>query len=408
MKLLRRAAFVLLSAALLGGLAFGLFAWRGGEWLRAAAEEALQARLLPEVRLGAPVEWQLWPAGRIRLRDLTLRGPDGTPLAAVDEIAIGFARGGLLTEPPRIDAVQVRGVRLKIDIDDQGRPSPFDWLLPAAGDAPGAAPPVLHVDRLELSDIEVLLAYPAQGLRLRAVVPLLVAGPLAVGEAGRLRLEVRAEVAAPVAGELQLVGETTYRADRRGVSLDTLTAVLSGTFAEDWRLREGRLEVAGVRYGVDEGAVLQSASVAAQLDGSLGPVGLVMQVAEAAVGAGGWQASGSASLVVQGVEAELATTFRAADGTLSGDVDGRLAGSALAGRWSWPMRPRGVADLKLTVDEIDLDALHAHLPQTGTDGGAPRWEDWPLTGELRVRRLRLGGLDSRDVRLSLQGAPGER
>ena len=408
MKLLRRLVLALLFLALIGGLALGLLAWRAGEWLRGAAEDALQARLLPQVTLAEPVEWQVWPLGQVRLRGLVLRGPDGTPLAAVDEIAAGFAFGELLADRPRIATLDVRGLHLKVDIDGQGHPSPLDWLLPAAPQETVGAPPAPVIDRFTLADTEVLLDYPARDLRLRALLPQLAAGPVAMGEAGRLRLTARIELVEPLAGELAVEGETGYRFDAQGIRLDALTAGLSGQLDGAWRLDEGRLEIAAARIAAGEGFQLESADFAAQADGPQGPLKLSATIDQAGMAASRWQAAGRAALAAPRFEIDAGTAFHGEGDVLSGTLEGRLAGSALSGRWSWPLRADGVPDLQLAIDELDLDALRARLPSAETDGGTPRWEDWPLTAEVLVGRLRLGGMESRNARLSLQGPPAAR
>ncbi|THF56882.1 AsmA family protein [Pseudothauera rhizosphaerae] len=406
MKFLRRLALVLLLPVLLLGAAVGVLLWRGGEWLRGGVEAALQARLLPQVSVAAPAQWQVWPEGALALRGIALTGADGGRLAAVEEIAIEFAPRELLAAPPRINLVKVRGLRLRVDVDAQGRPSVLDWLLPAPSAEADGGLALPRIGRLELADAEVELEDPRRGVRLRLTLPALTAGPLAPGEAGRLELQAAAELQAPVTGVLRLAGAMAYQADERGLRLQALSAELGGELSGGWRMDGGRLTLGQAGFGTDE-AVLQTLAVDAALAGPWGPVAVNAKADEAGRNAAGWRAGGTLSLAAAQFDAELRAGYGLGDGVLDGTVDGSLAGSPLAGRWSWPLG--GVLDLDLAVERLDLDALRARLPPGDTEGegGPPRWQDWPLTGEVRVGRLSVGGLESRNARLRLTGAtPG--
>ena len=229
-----------------------------------------------------------------------------------------------------------------------------------------------------------------------------------MGEAGRLRLTARIELTGALAGELVVDGETGYRFDTQGIRLDALTAGLSGQLEGAWRLDEGRLEIAAARIAAGEGVQLKSADFAAQADGPQGPLKLSAAIDRAGMAANRWQAAGRAAFAAPRIEIDASTAFHGEGDALSGTLEGRLAGSALSGRWSWPLRADGVPDLQLAIDALDLDALRARLPSADTDGGTPRWEDWPLTAEVLVGRLRLGGMESRNARLSLRGPPAAR
>jgi hypothetical protein len=108
------------------------------------------------------------------------------------------------------------------------------------------------------------------------------------------------------------------------------------------------------------------------------------------------------------LDIDAETVFQAETDRLSGTLAGRLADSALEGRWFWPRTAGGTLDLQLTIDALDLDRLRARLPSADTQGDLPRWQNWPLTAEFWVGRLRLGGMESRNARLSLQDLPVSR
>ena len=409
MKPLRVLIMALLGLVLVGGVALGLLAWRAGAWLRTVAQEALQSRLVLQVTLTEAVQWQLWPHGQLRFRGLVLHDAHGAPQVAVDEIVAGFTFGDLLADRPRIAEVAVRGLHLKVDIDEQGRPSPLAWLPPAAPTPrSGRALPAVVIERLTLTGTEVRVDDPVRNVRLRAWLPRLAAGPVALGEGGRLRLTAQIELAAPLAGELAVEGETGYRFDAQGFRLDTATTAFSGQWNRVWRLAEGRVHIGAARVGADADWHIEAAELSAQVDGPQGPLALSAVIDRAVRADTRWRATGRAALAAPRLDIDAETVFQVETDRLSGTLAGRLADSALEGRWFWPRTAGGTLDLQLTIDSLDLDRLRARLPSADTQGELPRWQNWPLTAELWVGRLRLGGMESRNVRLSLQDLPASR
>lgn len=105
---------------------------------------------------------------------------------------------------------------------------------------------------------------------------------------------------------------------------------------------------------------------------------------------------------------ELALTF---SGSVRIDPATWSAGGQLAGGFdqslfelAWNWSPAAALTAQLSIDRLNLDDYlpsDASSAPTGGDFRLPRWQDWPVSAELRVGMLGLKGVQSKDVRLSI-------
>lgn len=208
---LRRVGQIVAALLLVMGAAVTLALWHGGEMLRAALQARLQERLVPTLRLAAPLEWQLHPQPQVIVRDVTLTEASGATVLALDELRLTLDGAGLAQGSVDITSVDVDGLDLTLERDVDGGWRAVGWLRAAPPDAAPAT--TVPVGRLRVGNTRV---------RIGGEQPLDIAGielqvaPLRPGARGEF--SVAARVGAPTAGVAELrvnaVGLVSVERDR--------------------------------------------------------------------------------------------------------------------------------------------------------------------------------------------------
>lgn len=218
---------------------------------RARFAEAVEASTGLIVSVAGPMKITLTPLPAVVAREVHVANPPWArraELARLDELEIGLDAWSLITGPPRLARVVVRGGLVHLETDPTGRPN---WVPDPADGAGAFATP--DIARLRLFDLELTYhhgatgnAYPVRFDQVRAALPLF--GPMVAELDGRVRdIPVHARM---IAGRLD-----DFLFDRRQWYLDfdaaTPTAQVALRGRIDHPLSERRLdlevEVSGMR-----------------------------------------------------------------------------------------------------------------------------------------------------------------
>jgi len=293
LRSVRRPAAIVAAALVLLAVATALALRGAGAWLRTAAEEALQARLVPRVLIAEPVELLLLPQPALTLREVSLHEASGETPLAVRELTLRLDPAALWRGEVAVATLAVSGVELALRRDATGW-NALQWLRPDADDAGGPTPPIGRIV-IEGARIRIEGDFPAQIELTR-----LAAGPFIPGASGTLALAGRA---AGDAAALELGAEARYRLDADGaVSVDAVQVNADGRFAQ-WRLSAARLQLGALRRG--PGAALQADAASVTLTAAAPPTTVELEARLAQwVGDGTrWRGTGLALTLQAGHEA---------------------------------------------------------------------------------------------------------
>lgn len=255
---LRRLGQIGIALLLVLGAAVALVLWHGGEMLRATLEAALQARLMPTVRLGAPLRWRLLPQPQVIVRDVSLTEASGASVLALAELRVALDGAALSEGRLDIASVDVDGLELTLAHDAAGGWNAARWLRAAPDDA--APTPMVPIGRLGLVNGRVRVAGEISADI--AGVTLNMA-PLRPGAAGEFTLAARADVPSAALADVRIDAAGQFVADMRQPRLEHLTL-------------EGVGKVGA--WSVDH-AVVRAARVEPEADGGLHARDLTLDLA---------------------------------------------------------------------------------------------------------------------------------
>lgn len=205
---MRRFCQIGVALLLVLGAVVTLVLWRGGEMLRAELEAQLQARLVPTVRLGAPLEWQLHPQPQVMVRDVSLVDASGTTVARLAELRVTLDGAGLTEGRLEVAALDVDGLELTLKRDAGGGWDVTGWLRAAPDDA--AATPMAAIGRIRLVHGRVrIVGEPGAEI---TDIELNVA-PLRLGGQGEFTLGARADVPSAAVSAVRVDAAGQFLAD---------------------------------------------------------------------------------------------------------------------------------------------------------------------------------------------------
>ncbi|THF64716.1 hypothetical protein E6C76_11745 [Pseudothauera nasutitermitis] len=406
---LRRLVSGALVLALLCALLAALVLARGGEWLRAAAEQRLQALVQPQVRIGEAVRWQLRPGPDVRLRALALRGDDGEPVLRIDEIALTWSWRDVLAGRLEAGTLSVSGVRVSVQRDADGHWNVADWVR-GTGPAEGRATSSIMLPALagvRFEDVRIDLRDESGGLEGALVLSRLELGAVQAAEPLGLSADLQLMLNAPAEVGVQGTLEVALTPGLRALeALDARLEAESGA----WRAAGAHLQVDRMEIGDAGELALSGGELAADIHGPDGMNGHGrLSVERFGQDARGWYGAGSLGLETEmPVQARLSSGFTVGAEESGGTLEGELMGAGLNGNWRHAALEQPPSSLLLSLEHLDLDALSAALPGGGEEGTAPAWLDWsawPVNGELRVGTLRAQGATVRGARVRLGALP---
>lgn len=447
----RRAwAVVLAGLALLGAVAITARVV-GPAWVVSAIEREAQRFVVPRVSIGGLAAWQLWPTPVLVLDRLALSDAAGSPLARVARVTAELDIEAIMTGGPALARLEIERPEIFARQDEDGAWNFAGWLVAQPGDR---GETVLPFRQLEVSDGRVQVSAPALELAFDRVM--LGLAPGGGGDGSDTVVKARLSASNPLA--LALEGGANARLHLGGdaVRLTGLNLSLDGRMGERGRAAE-QLRALTVTMGLDEivatAGVLAGRGLRAEIDGEPAQGRLL-----ARLGASAWRveqaswalddldaalslagAAGPVSIELSGdatgggvagghvieakvraghaslphprdAAAQLALTFAGAvraepaAGSASGQFDGGFDHSRFDLAWTWSSAPAPFLTARMALDRLVLDAyLPAGEASAAASGGLslPRWQDWPLSAELRVGTLVFRGLTSQDARLDI-------
>jgi len=307
-RLLKRRSVLVALLLVLALTVTGALAVReAGAWLRTAAEAALQARLVPQVRIADPIGWSLLPTPSLTLRGLSLHGPSAAALLTAREITLRLEPGALWRGEIAVTALTVSGVELVLRRDAEG----WDvarWLRPQPTQAGGAGVPIgrLIIEEARMR-VEGELAADVEIVRL-------VAGPLAPGADIALELAARARSGTAT---LALTADARFRTAGDAITAERARITADGQLAQ-WRVTDARLQLDSLHWSPHSGLRVATAglTLAAAAPGTT--LELQAQLAELAGDAARWRSAalsltGRAEHAGQGLTAHLTAPAVEAD-----------------------------------------------------------------------------------------------
>lgn len=257
---------------------------------------AVQTATGRELSLTGDIELSLFPWLGLRLGEAALGNAPGfgeTPFAQVEGVAVHVALLPLLRKELRVDRVELRGLRVNLARQADGRSNLDDLVAPygaapaepspeagTQAPAPGALPVLLQIGGVELVDARIAWDDAQTGTRLRVDPLNLRTGTLELGRPMPLRLDVRVlleepalELGAVLEGEVLADLQTqryalrdldlTARAAGQAVPGGRLEARLRGNYSADLTAQTAQAE--GLRLDA-LGVQLQGAANVADLD----------------------------------------------------------------------------------------------------------------------------------------------
>lgn len=429
-------------------LAAGMFAVTvfGPGWLLVAIEREAQQYLQPRLRIDGPLSWQLRPQPSLTVARLLLLDDAGKAQLQVESVRIEFSPETLLAAVVPLALLEIRGVDAVVSQDAEGRWNFVDWFVERPG---GQAEAVLPFRNLSISDARVRVSTPEHAFELDPITITLDEAP---GEQGWSELGLAARIHSPDSPALTLAVDAGARltivAD--GVRLAAPRLSLSGQVGE-WLLE--RASVSGEAVSLQRGGAWVSGPATLDIEGTFAQGGIQanLSVTDFQLDSTSWAvtglaadvrysgASGDASVDFSGdavgvglptehhIEAkirdgratlphprnpahQLSLSFGGALGIdpPTGSAGGRFAGgfdqSLFDLEWAWSSLPTAVLTARMAIDRLTLDAYlpaDASSARTASGVSLPQWQDWPISGELRVGTLEFRGLVSRDARLSI-------
>lgn len=234
-----------LSLALIGAAALAL--WQGGELLRATLQAQLQARLVPTVRLGEPLRWQLFPHPQVVVRDVSLTEASGTTVLTLVELKVVLDRTALTEGRVDIASVDVDGFELTLAGDAASGWDAAHWLRAAPDDA--APTPMAAIGRLRLVNGRIRVAGQIDADI--ADLELNVA-PLRPGAQGEFTLGARVDVPSAAMDGVRIEAAGGFLADIDQPRLEHLKLEGSGQIGA-WSVPSAMVQAARVEFAVEGG-----------------------------------------------------------------------------------------------------------------------------------------------------------
>lgn len=370
-------------------------------WAAARIEAALDAALVPDVRIEGPLRWQLWPEAWVSLEQISVSDDDHT-MIRIPHLLIELDTDALKTGQLVLKRIVVAQLAVLPGADPMRWVNVDAWLVPGRAGGAGVPPVirelVVHEARLELeAPIPITLNPLSASIRM----------PVMPAQRGTIVVDagLRATVQdVPLAGQISHQGE--FRIDETGLQLDRTVLDFTGN--------------AAFREGAD--IVLRVIDLAASTDTLQAEIEL--QVSMAGAGDAGGRFAGALSYAFDpegvdhvhangrlglrlpslseeagAIEFDLETL---AQGSVvlakaQGSVVGRVDDSALTGNWRLDRQALRPLHLEIGMDRLNLDD---YLIDAAGDGAPPDlapWRSWPLSAELSIGRFFWRGLETRDA-----------
>ena len=368
LRSVRRPAAIAAAALVLLAVAAALALRGAGAWLRTAAEETLQARLVPRVHIAEPAVLSLLPQPALTLRKVSLHGASGETPLTVREATLLLDPSALWRGEIAVAALSVSGMELTLRRDATGW-NAAQWLRPGTDDAGGAAPPI---GRVVFEDARIRVAgdFAAQVELTR-----LAAGPFFPGASGTLELAARL---VGDAAALELAADARYRLDTDGVSIDTAQLTAGGRFAQ-WRLNAARVRLDALRLGPDGALQAGAATVTLTAAAPATTVELAARLAQFAADGTRWRGTELALTLDAGHEGHRLGA-RLASPAAEGDADSWRLPQVTIGLATQSPSPALTLEIAgelagaMTADEpslrLAIERAHARLPHPA-GGTAP-------------------------------------
>lgn len=402
---------------------------------------------------------RVFPWVKVRVEDAVLGNATGfgqEPFAAVGELDVGIKLLPLLLDRQlEISTVTLRGLRLNLGRDAQGKTNWDDLAQPAEGKAPPAPAPKaadttpglpfasLNVEGVRIEDAAIDFHDRAAGNRYQVEQFSLRTGALAIGQPFDLQTRFLARIQEPALNldvdlqsgvaldldaqrhalrGLKLVVKANGKQLLAGQDLDT-TLTLSGDLAAD--LAAGTAQLAGLALnaaGVDIGADLAVSGIGSEQLQVQGPLQIARFNPKQLLKTLGQEAPATAdpqALTGLALQARLGAT----PGSVKlDDLRIQLDQTIASGTLDVRDFASQAVQFALKVDQFDADR---YLPPKsekapaagGSAGGSTPINELPLPnavldalnveGTLDIAQLKLSGLTLSDARVRLAGGKGE-